>query len=115
MIIRGSHLFYIEPRIAYQNVNKKHLTIGIIYDTILLGGDNMSTQRTLVILEPPVRKMINEIAKKEHVSISSLCRDLIKEALEINEDKYFTEMAMQREKKYNWKKGLSHEEVWDKK
>ena len=75
----------------------------------------MSTQRTLVILEPPVRKMIKEIAKKEHVSISSLCRDLIKEALEINEDKYFTELAIHREKKFNWKNGLSHKKVWDKK
>jgi len=75
----------------------------------------MSNQRTLVMLEPPVRNMIKEIAKKEHVSISSLCRDLIREALEINEDRYLARLAASREKSFNWEKALSHEEVWNKK
>ena len=75
----------------------------------------MGNQRTLVMLEPPVRNLIRDIAKTEKVSISSLCRDLIREALEINEDKYFTILAESRDKNFNWKHGLFHEEVWGKK
>jgi len=49
----------------------------------------MSTQRTLVSLEPPVRDLIKQMAKEKGISISSLCRDLICEGLEIFEDRYF--------------------------
>ncbi|MBI5573544.1 MAG: antitoxin, RHH family protein [Elusimicrobia bacterium] len=76
----------------------------------------MGNQRTLVMLEPPVRKMVKEIAKEEGVSISYICRDLIHKALEIMEDRYFDKLASEREKNFNWKKnGLTHEQVWEKK
>ena len=75
----------------------------------------MSTQRTLVSLEPPVRDLIKQMAKERGISISSLCRDLICEGLEIFEDRYFDRIASEREDKFNWKNGLTHEEVWNKK
>lgn len=75
----------------------------------------MSNQRTLVMLEPPVRNLIKSIAKKEGISISSLCRDLIRNALEIFEDSYFDKLASGREKNFNWKHGLSHYDAWNKK
>lgn len=76
----------------------------------------MSNRRTLVMLEPPLRNLIERISKKEGVSISQLCRDLIRQALEIVEDRYLDRLASAREKHFNWKdKGLSHEEVWGKK
>jgi len=75
----------------------------------------MSTQRTLVTLEPPVRELIKQMAKEKGISISSLCRDLICEGLEIFEDRYFDRIASEREGKFNWENGLTHEEVWNKK
>ncbi|MDD4289531.1 MAG: antitoxin, RHH family protein [Atribacterota bacterium] len=74
----------------------------------------MSNQRTLVSLEPPVRDLIKKMAKERGISISSLCRDLIFEGLEILEDRYFDLIASQREKDFNWEDALSHEEVWNK-
>ncbi|PIV52849.1 MAG: antitoxin, RHH family protein, partial [Elusimicrobia bacterium CG02_land_8_20_14_3_00_37_13] len=53
--------------------------------------------------------------KKEGISVSSLCRDLIHEALEIVEDRYFDKLVAERERNFNWKHGLTHQEVWNKK
>jgi hypothetical protein len=75
----------------------------------------MSNQRTLVLLEPSVRDLIKQMAKEREISISSLCRDLICEGLEIFEDRYFDRIASEREDAFNWKHSLTHEEVWDKK
>ena len=75
----------------------------------------MSNQRTLVLLEPPVRDLIKQMAKEKGISISSLCRDLICEGLEIFEDRYFDKIAGEREDKFNWEHSLNHEEVWHKK
>ena len=75
----------------------------------------MSTQRTLVLLEPPVRDLIKQMAKEKGISISSICRDLICEGLEIIEDRYFDRIASEREDTFNWEHNLTHEEVWNKK
>ena len=75
----------------------------------------MSNQRTLVLLEPPVRDLITQMAKEKGISISSLCRDLICEGLEIFEDRYFDRIASEREDKFNWENSLTHKEVWNKK
>ena len=73
------------------------------------------SQKTLVVLEPPVREVIEKIARENKVSISGVCRDLIREALEIYEDRYWSEIASFREKNFNWSKGLTHHSVWGKK
>lgn len=75
----------------------------------------MNNQRTLVTLEPPVRDLIKQMAKEKGISISSLCRDLICEGLEIFEDRYFNRIVSEREDKFNLENGLTHEEVWNKK
>ena len=76
----------------------------------------MATHRTLVMLEPPIREMVREKAKMEGVSVSSVCRDLIRLALEINEDRYFDKLASERDKNFNWEKhGILHEKAWGKK
>ena len=67
----------------------------------------MSNQRTLVLLEPPVRDLIKQMAKEKGISISSICRDLICEGLEIFEDRYFDKIASEREDKFNWENGLT--------
>lgn len=52
---------------------------------------------------------IKELRKES--SLSSVILDLAKEALEINEDLYFSKIAEQRLKE----KRLSHNQVWSKK
>lgn len=71
----------------------------------------MNTARTLVMLEPPIRNVIHRMARIEGVSISSKCRDLIREALELEEDIFWDRAAAAREKTGR-KKWLSHREVW---
>jgi len=75
----------------------------------------MSNQRTLVLLEPPVRDLIKQMAKEKGISISSICRDLICEGLEIFEDRYFDRIASEREDTFNWEHSLTHQEAWKKK
>ena len=74
----------------------------------------MSNQRTLVLLEPPVRDLIKQMAKEKGISISSICRDLICEGLEIFEDRYFDRIASKREDTLNWEHSLTHQEAWGK-
>jgi hypothetical protein len=74
----------------------------------------MPTQRTLVVLEKPVRQTLHRMARASHTSLSSLCRDLIREAMETREDAYWNHLATRREKRFRWRKGLTHESVWGK-
>ena len=75
----------------------------------------MPNQKTLVVLEPPIRNLIKEIAHANKVSISGLCRDLIKEALEVYEDRYWYQVTSERVKNFKWSKGLTHKQIWNKK
>lgn len=75
----------------------------------------MSNQRTLVTLEHPIKELIEKLAEKKGISISSLCRELICEGLNILEDRYFDGLASERDLKFDWENGLTHEEIWNKK
>lgn len=44
--------------------------------------------------------------------MSSIIRDLVKEALELREDIVLSKFAEDREKTFNKSKVLSHQEVW---
>lgn len=71
--------------------------------------------KTLVVLEPPLRSAIEEIARKNQTSISGVCRDMIKEALEIYEDKYWSEAASSRDDNFKWRsRALTHSKIWGK-
>jgi len=68
--------------------------------------------RLNVVLEPGLYKALGKFARGEGVSLSLMARDLIKEALEIHEDRYWDEAAREREKTFSYKKALSHKELW---
>ncbi|MGH7799628.1 MAG: antitoxin, RHH family protein [Thermodesulfobacteriota bacterium] len=68
--------------------------------------------RINVVLEKPLYESIRRIAKKEGISISLKARDLLREALEIYEDRILESIASEREKTFNRKKALSHGEIW---
>ena len=47
------------------------------------------------------------------ISLSMLMRDLVKEALEIREDRALADFASQRDNSFDRDKALSHKEVWE--
>ncbi|MFZ3072997.1 MAG: antitoxin, RHH family protein [Thermodesulfobacteriota bacterium] len=68
--------------------------------------------RINVVLEKPLYRTVENLALKDGVSLSLKVRDLIKEALEIEEDVALSSFAEEREKTFLKKKALKHEEVW---
>jgi predicted DNA-binding protein len=68
--------------------------------------------RINVVLEEPLYREVQFLAKKDGVSMSTKVRDLLKELLDTQEDIYLARIADRRSS--TWKKplGLSHEETW---
>ncbi|MDP3297661.1 MAG: toxin-antitoxin system, antitoxin component [Thermodesulfovibrionia bacterium] len=68
--------------------------------------------RINVVLEEPIYHNIERLAKRDGVSLSLKVRDLVREALEIEEDIVLSHFAEKREKTFEKKKSLKHDEVW---
>lgn len=68
--------------------------------------------RINVVLEKPLYDDIERLAKKEGVSLSLKVRDLVKEALGIQEDIALSNFAKKRERTFRKTKALKHNEVW---
>jgi hypothetical protein len=69
--------------------------------------------RVNVVVEPPIYGVMHDLAEIEGVSMSTLARDLIREALELREDVMLSKFAEHREKTFHDESALSHEDVWD--
>jgi len=68
--------------------------------------------RVSVVLEKPLYKSIEYLAKKEGISMSLKVRDLVKEAIELEEDMALSAFAEEREQTFKESHALKHEEVW---
>jgi hypothetical protein len=68
--------------------------------------------RVNVVLEKPLYDCVRRLAAKEEISLSLKIRDLIKDALEAQEDIVLAEVAEEREKTFRRTRGLSHKQVW---
>ena len=68
--------------------------------------------RINIVLENFLYQNIRLLAKKDNVSLSAKVRDLLKEALEIQEDVALSRFAEEREKSWNDSKALTHDDVW---
>jgi hypothetical protein len=68
--------------------------------------------RINVVLEKPLYNTIERLATKEGISLSLKVRDLVKEALEIEEDIALSAFAEKRERTFTKSKALKHNEVW---
>ena len=68
--------------------------------------------RVNVVLEKPLYTNVERLAKRDGVSLSLKVRDLLREALEMEEDIALGRFAEAREKSFNRRKSLKHEEVW---
>ena len=69
--------------------------------------------RINVAVEKSIYSIIETLAKEKGISMSMVTRELIKEALEIEEDNVLASFAEEREKTFDKDKSLSHEEVWE--
>ena len=76
----------------------------------------MSTKqpRVMVVLESPLYRWVRKVAKTEGLSLSTKLRDLIREAYEHYEDRYWLKEGTQRLKSFKPATALSHEEFWKK-
>jgi hypothetical protein len=68
--------------------------------------------RINVVLEKPLYHSIEKLANRDGVSLSLKVRDLVKEALAIEEDTALSVFAEKREKTFIKTRALKHHEVW---
>lgn len=68
--------------------------------------------RVNVVLEKPLYDSVRRLAEKEDVSLSLKIRDLVREALEAEEDAALAHFAEEREKGFKRSRALTHKQVW---
>jgi hypothetical protein len=68
--------------------------------------------RINVVFEKPLYHIIEKLANRDGVSLSLKVRDLVREALEIEEDMALSALAENRERTFTKTKTLKHNEVW---
>ncbi|MEO7860180.1 MAG: antitoxin, RHH family protein [Nitrospirales bacterium] len=71
-----------------------------------------TSPRVNVVLEEPLYDSIRRLARRDKVSLSLKVRDLVKDALEMEEDRGLTALAEERERTYDASKALTHEQIW---
>ena len=69
-----------------------------------------SQPRLNLTLDDEMMKMLKALAKKAHTSVASKAKELLVDALEVQEDIYFSELSDKRLKEN--KKWHSHEDAW---
>jgi predicted DNA-binding protein len=70
--------------------------------------------RVNVVLERPLYDALGRLARREGASLSTKARDLLRQALETQEDLVLAEIAAERERSLNRSETLSHDAVWRK-
>jgi hypothetical protein len=68
--------------------------------------------RVNVVLEEPVYEGLRRWAKREGVSLSLKVRDLVKEALEAEEDRVLAQVAESREQTFDRSRAKTHSQTW---
>lgn len=68
--------------------------------------------RLNVVLERPVFRTLERMALRDKVSLSSKARDLIREALELHEDRLLSELATERDATFQRDAAHTHDQVW---
>ena len=68
--------------------------------------------RINVVLDDNLYKNIQFLAETDGVSLSAKVKDLIKEALEVQEDLYLASFAEEREKTWDKSATRTHDEIW---
>ena len=68
--------------------------------------------RINVVLEKPLYETVRRLAEKEDVSLSLKIRDLVRQALEAEEDAALAQFAEEREKSFKRSRAFTHKQVW---
>ena len=68
--------------------------------------------RINVVLDTPLYRNVQFLAQRDRVSLSTKVRELLIEALEVQEDIYLTSVAEEREKSVDANTTLTHDEAW---
>jgi len=68
--------------------------------------------RINIVLDDTLFLGIQSLARKENVSLSAKARDLIREALDIQEDIGLARIADDREVSWDEDKAVSHDDLW---
>ena len=68
--------------------------------------------RINIVVERPLYALIERMARQRGLSRSTVTRDLIREALEIQEDTYLGRFADEREASLDAGPTMTHDEVW---
>jgi predicted DNA-binding protein len=68
--------------------------------------------RINIVVEPPLYSVIHELATSEGISMSTIARDLIREAIDLREDVSLAAFADTRMKSFDKKEALTNEDVW---
>ncbi len=68
--------------------------------------------RVNIVVEPPLYTVMHDLAISQGVSMSTIARDLIREAIDLREDVALAAFADTRMKTFDRKAALSHKDVW---
>ena len=68
--------------------------------------------RVNVVLEPPLYDALGRLARRDGASLSTVARDLMRQALETHEDLGLASIAEERERSLVRSAALTHEAVW---
>jgi len=68
--------------------------------------------RVNVVLEEPLYEGLRRWAKRDGISLSLKVRDVVKEALEDEEDRELVRFAEERERTFDRTKALTHAQTW---
>lgn len=68
--------------------------------------------RVNVVLERPVYDVVKRLARRERISLSLKVRDLVRQALETEEDEALISLAQTRERTFDRRTAVSHKQVW---
>lgn len=69
--------------------------------------------RVNIVVEQTMYSVIHDLADIEGVSMSTIARDLIREAIELREDAALSALADKRLNTFDRKKALSHNDIWE--
>jgi len=69
--------------------------------------------RINIVVEPSLYNAMQDIAAREGVSLSTVARDLIREAIKLREDVALAKFADTRMKTFDRKKAFLHDDVWN--
>lgn len=68
----------------------------------------------MVVLESPLYRWMQKLAKREGLSLSMKMRDIVREAYEHYEDRYWAKEGAKRLKGFKTSEALDHAKFWEK-